>query len=115
MISSPSEWHYFRYCRRVSPFLPERNTQYSPNVRQMISTDTDRYRVPQKGDRVILDAEPAAVGLHAVVDEEDELTVIRRRITAKDGLCVVVASPEAEPPVSYRLRWDHVRPLNGNQ
>lgn len=77
----------------------------------MSSTDTDHYRVPQKGDRVILDAEPAAVGLHAVVSEGDALSVIRRRITDVDGLCVVVVPPGQT--TTYRLRWDHVRPLNG--
>jgi len=71
---------------------------------------TCRYHVPQKGDHVALDADPAAVGLHDVCEQGDGLNVLRRRITERDGFCVVVV-PIGET-TTYRLRWDHVRPLN---
>jgi hypothetical protein len=69
---------------------------------------SSHYHVPEKGERVALDVDPAAVGLHGVAEPGDELSVLRHRVTGPDGVCVVVAA--SWDPTTYRLGLEHIRP-----
>lgn len=68
------------------------------------------YRIPEKGDVVRLDVPPTAVGLHGKVREGDRLTVEGTAISDASGLVVKVRPYGSE--TTFRLRHDHVRPVD---
>lgn len=69
---------------------------------------TTGYRIPEKGDTVVLDVAPASVGLHGQVRQGDRLTVERTAIADASGL-VVEVRPQGRTDTTFRLRHDHVR------
>lgn len=69
-----------------------------------------KYRIPESGDVVALDAKPLNVGLHDIAERGDVFRVVGREIS-DSGLHVKVrpdGTPDGGP--TFRLGFQHVRP-----
>lgn len=68
-----------------------------------------KYRIPERGDRVVLTVSPAAVGLHDRVQEDQRFIVEGTPLVDEHGL-VLDVRPEGDD-TTFRLRHNRVRLL----